>query len=136
MKDQFKTKQVLIQELVSLRQRIEELERSKTEWKMAEEVLKDSESKYQFLAENMADVVYSVDLNLKTTYVSPSVERLLGYTPQERMAQKADQQLTLKSQKLVFETLSAGIKPRKRERNRIRTDLRPWNWSIITKTVP
>jgi len=109
MKDQSKTKQVLIQELVSLRHRISELERSESELKRAKEVLKDSESKFQFLAENMADVVFAVDLNLKTTYVSPSIERLLGFTPQERMAQKADQQLTLKSQKLVFETLSEEL---------------------------
>jgi diguanylate cyclase (GGDEF)-like protein/PAS domain S-box-containing protein len=109
MKDQFKTKQMLIQELDSLRHRISELERSESELKRAEEVLKNSESKYQFLAENMADVVFAVDLNLMTTYVSPSIERLLGFTPKERMAQKADQQLTLKSQKLVFETLSAEL---------------------------
>jgi diguanylate cyclase (GGDEF)-like protein/PAS domain S-box-containing protein len=109
MKDQSKTKQVLIQELVSLRHRISELERSESELKRAKEVLKDSESKFQFLAENMADVVFAVDLNLMTTYVSPSIERLLGFTPQERMAQKADQQLTLKSQKLVFETLSEEL---------------------------
>jgi diguanylate cyclase (GGDEF)-like protein/PAS domain S-box-containing protein len=109
MKDQSKTKQILIQELVSLRHRISELERSESELKRAKEVLKDSEAKYQSLAENMADVVFAVDLNLMTTYVSPSIERLLGFTPQERMAQKADQQLTLKSQKLVFDTLSAEL---------------------------
>ncbi len=37
MKDQSKTKQVLIQELVSLRQRISELERSEAERKRLEE---------------------------------------------------------------------------------------------------
>jgi diguanylate cyclase (GGDEF)-like protein/PAS domain S-box-containing protein len=109
MKDQSKTKQVLIQELVSLRHRISELERSESELKRAVEVLKDSESKYQFLAENMADVVFAVDLNLMTTYVSPSIGKLLGYTPQERLAQKKEQQLTLKSQKLIFETLSVEL---------------------------
>ena len=76
-----------------------------TDRKQAEKALKDSESKYQFLAENMADVVFTVDLNLVTTYVSPSIERMLGYTPEERMAQKADQQLTAASQKLVAEAL-------------------------------
>jgi len=109
MKDQSKTKQVLIHELVSLRHRISELERSESELKREKEVLKDSESKYQFLAENMSDVIFTVDLNLMTTYISPSIERLLGYTPQERMTQKADQQLTLKSQKLIFETLSVEL---------------------------
>ena len=44
MKDQSKTKQVLIQELVSLRQRIAELEKSELEGKRAEEALQQSES--------------------------------------------------------------------------------------------
>jgi diguanylate cyclase (GGDEF)-like protein/PAS domain S-box-containing protein len=113
MKDQFKTKQMLIQELISLRHRISDLERSESELKWEKEVLKDSESKFQFLAENMADVVFAVDLNLMTTYVSPSIERLLGFTPQERMTQKADQQLTLKSQKLVLEALSEELSKEK-----------------------
>jgi PAS domain S-box-containing protein/putative nucleotidyltransferase with HDIG domain len=77
--------------------------------KQAEEALRDSESKYQFLAESMADVVFMLDLNLTTTYVSPSIERMLGYTPEERMAQPVDQQLTRKSQALVFETLIAEL---------------------------
>ncbi len=122
MKDQSKTKQMLIQELVFLRHRISELERSEAELKRAKEVLKDSESKFQFLAENMADVVFAVDLNLITTYASPSIERLLGFTPQERMTQKADQQLTLKSQKLVFEALSEELsKEKESDPNRSKT---------------
>jgi len=80
-----------------------------SERKRAEEALRDSESKYQFLAESMADVVFTTDINLVTTYVSPSIERMLGYTPEERMAQKVDQQLTLKSQKLIFEALLAEL---------------------------
>jgi len=76
-----------------------------TDRKQADEALLDSKLKFQFLAENMADVVFTLDINLATTYVSPSIERMLGFTPEERIAQKVDQQLTPKSQKLVFETL-------------------------------
>ena len=77
--------------------------------KRAEEALRDSESKYQFLAEKMGDVVFTVDMNMVTTYVSPSIERMLGFTPEERMSQKVDQQLTPKSQKLVLQTLSVEL---------------------------
>jgi PAS domain S-box-containing protein len=80
-----------------------------TDRKLAEEALRDSESKYQFLAESMADVVFTLDINLATTYVSPSIERMLGFTPEERIAQKVDQQLTLKSQTLAFESLMAEL---------------------------
>ena len=80
-----------------------------TDRKQAEETLLDSKLKFQFLAESMADVVFTLDINLVTTYVSPSIERMLGFTPEERIAQKVDQQLTPKSQKLVFETLLAEL---------------------------
>ena len=80
-----------------------------TERKQAEKTLRASESKYQFLAESMANVVFTLDMNLATTYVSPSIEKMLGFTPAERIAQKVDQQLTPKSQKLVFETLSEEL---------------------------
>ena len=76
-----------------------------SERKRSEDKLRNSESKYQFLAESMADAVFTLDLNLATTYVSPSMEKMLGFTPAERMAQPVDQQLTPKSLKLVFETL-------------------------------
>ena len=77
--------------------------------KRAKEALRDSESKYQFLAEKMGDVVFTVDMNMVTTYVSPSIERMLGFTPEERMSQKVDQQLTPKSQNLVLQTLSVEL---------------------------
>ncbi len=80
-----------------------------TEHKRAEEALRASESKYHFLAESMADVVFTVGINMVTTYVSPSIERMLGFTPEERMAQKVDQQLTLKSQESIFEALLAEL---------------------------
>ena len=86
-----------------------------TDRKRAEEALRDSESKYQFLAESMADVVFTLDINLVTTYVSPSIERMLGFTPEERVTQKVDQQLTPKSQKLVFEGLIAELDREKEE---------------------
>ncbi|HUN54765.1 MAG TPA: PAS domain S-box protein [Smithella sp.] len=47
MKDQFKTKQVLIQELASLRKRIEELEQSESEWMEEKEGLKKSEARFR-----------------------------------------------------------------------------------------
>ncbi|MCF8346301.1 MAG: PAS domain S-box protein [Bacteroidales bacterium] len=42
--------------------------------------LQESEAKYRQITENMTDVVWTTDLNLNTTYVSPSVERLFGFS--------------------------------------------------------
>ena len=103
------TQEEMLREISVLKRRNLELEQSEAERRRVEKALKDSESKYQFLAERMADVVFTLDLNLSTTYVSPSIERMLGYTPEERMVQPVDQQLTRKSQILVFETMIAEL---------------------------
>ncbi|HWB26017.1 MAG TPA: PAS domain S-box protein [Chitinophagaceae bacterium] len=48
---------------------------------------KIAEEHYRLLAENISDVVALVTLNGRFEYISPSVERLLGYTQQEAKTQ-------------------------------------------------
>lgn len=49
--------------------------------------LRENEQKYRMLAENIADVVWVLDPEtLRFLYVSPSVVKLCGYTPDEAMA--------------------------------------------------
>jgi len=49
------------------------------------EALSESESHYRLLADNAADVIWTVNLKWMITYISPSIERLLGYTAEETM---------------------------------------------------
>lgn len=61
-------------------------------------LLSESEAKYRFLADNISDVIWV--LNIETgrwIYVSPSVEKLRGYTVEEVMAQPLDQAVTAES---------------------------------------
>jgi PAS domain S-box-containing protein len=53
---------------------------------LAEQALKESETKYRLLISNIRDVVYSVDMETKEfKYLSPSFERITGYTHEDIM---------------------------------------------------
>ena len=65
--------------------------------KEMEEQLRVSEEKYRFLAENMEDIVWTLDRNFRTTYVSPSIEKVLGFTPEERNQQSIEKTVTPES---------------------------------------
>ena len=60
--------------------------RDAEEVRRAAEELANSEQHFRLLTENGSDLVRTHDLDAKATYVSPSVERMLGYTPQEFLA--------------------------------------------------
>jgi len=79
--------------------------------KKAELKLKESEQRYKYLAENIADVVWILDVNtMKIKYVSPSVFKLRGYTQEEVMQQTFDQVVEPESIKLIQELLPQRIK--------------------------
>ncbi|HVO66132.1 MAG TPA: PAS domain S-box protein [Syntrophales bacterium] len=54
-----------------------------TELRKTQEALRDSESKYRDLVENLNDAIYSADLQGLITYVSHPIESLIGYNPSE-----------------------------------------------------
>ncbi|MDZ4170765.1 MAG: PAS domain S-box protein [Methanobacteriaceae archaeon] len=62
-----------------------------------EKELKESEANLRFLTEKMNDIMWIQDLNLNTTYVNSSIKKILGFTPEERMKQPPQEQLTPES---------------------------------------
>ncbi len=56
-----------------------------SEKKKAERYLKKSEEQYRLLAENVKDVIWTIDIHGRLTYVSPSVFLLTGYTVEEAL---------------------------------------------------
>jgi PAS domain S-box-containing protein len=80
-----------------------------TQTKKAEEALRESEEKYKFLTEKMADIIWTLDRNFRTTYVSPSIEKALGFTPKERKRQSLEEMVTPESAQKVQKKLLEEI---------------------------
>ena len=80
-----------------------------TERKAVEKTLKESEAQYRLLADHMKDQIWLMDLNLMVTYISPSVERLLGYTLDEIKKLELDKLLTTGSLKIATDFLSVEM---------------------------
>ena len=77
-----------------------------TERRTAEEALRDSERRYRLLAENLSDVVWVIDMDLRFTYVSPSVERLLGYSVEEAVALPVERIVTPASFEIAMRVMA------------------------------
>lgn len=56
--------------------------------------LSERNRQYRLLADNVSDVIWTTDMDLRFTYVSPSVEQLRGYRPWEAMRQSLREMLT------------------------------------------
>ena len=68
--------------------------------------LKSSELRYRLLAENVTDTIWMMGLTpLRFTYISPSVERMRGYSVEEAMSQSLEETLTPDSLEKVVKTL-------------------------------
>jgi diguanylate cyclase (GGDEF)-like protein/PAS domain S-box-containing protein len=84
MRDDDKTKELLIRELVELRRRVLDLEAVERDRKGVEEALRESEDRFRFMAETTGDVLYRLRYGSMTyDYLSPSIFKLTGYSPEE-----------------------------------------------------
>ncbi|MGE5621322.1 MAG: PocR ligand-binding domain-containing protein [archaeon] len=75
------------------------------------EDLKATEERYKLISENTGDVIWILDLeSMMLSYISPSVEKLRGYTQQEALKQSLSEAFTAESMRFIMEYLPLRIK--------------------------
>ncbi len=74
-----------------------------TQQKAIQEELENNEIKYRLLADNSRDVIWTMNLEGKFTYVSPSVQQLRGYAPEEVLKQSISEALTPQSAQIILD---------------------------------
>ncbi|MFO7568272.1 MAG: PAS domain S-box protein [Smithellaceae bacterium] len=80
-----------------------------TERKKAQALIEESENRYRMIVENIHEIIWTTDLDMRNTYVSPSCFHLTGYTPDELMVLPPDQLTTLESFTLAANIVAEEI---------------------------
>lgn len=79
-----------------------------------ENVTLDAQERYRWLAENSQDVIWVMDTQGKLIYISPSAERLRGYSVAEEMAMPLEDTVCEESLPVVKEFMGRAIEEIKR----------------------
>lgn len=104
-----------------LRRRIAKLEETEAVYRKTIADLYKSEELYRLLAENSSDVIWSMTLDGRFTYVSPSVTALTGFTPEEVMKIPMHRYIVSEYVPIVTGELGRELKKPAGERANIRT---------------
>ncbi len=83
--------------------------RDVTERRRAEAALQESEARYRLVSDNIVDVVFTSDLDLHVTYVSPSIARVTGYTVEELKRLPLDRLFTPASAEVARRNLAEAL---------------------------
>lgn len=97
----------------------------------AREALKESEDKYRLIAENMTDLIGIIDINGNVLFASPSVEHVLGFSPEYYKATNAFDNVHPEDVESLSELFSEMIQSKKTTQIECRYLHRNGNWVVI-----
>lgn len=92
----------------AIRRCLEEIRMRQERDEMLEQ-LRASEARYRLLAENASDIIFTLDMDLHFTYISPAVTRIRGFTVEEAMAQTPADALTPASLEVAMRVLQEEL---------------------------
>jgi PAS domain S-box-containing protein len=75
----------------------------------SEKKLLESDKKFHILEKQIDDVIWTMDMNFRLTYISPSVEKMHGYTVDEMMKLNLQDYLTEESAQKAIDVLGEEI---------------------------
>ncbi len=123
-KVQDKEYQQLRDEISTLKQDIQDLERSNRELRDTNKALLESESKYRFITDHTAEIIRVMDADMRCIYVSPSVFQIRGVTVEEASKETFAHFVSPASNQLIlsiFEEEKARVTAGVSDSNRVRT---------------
>lgn len=88
--------------------------RDVTDQRKAEEALRQSEARYRFFADQATDIIACFGPDTRFTYLSPAIERILGYQPEELIGRSTRDIMHPDDYKASLQDYSAHLASEKR----------------------
>ncbi len=85
----------------------DELEKSNSKLESKIQEVENAQKRLHSLLENASEIISIYNSNLKLVFISPSVTKILGYSPQEMMSGKDMDRLTRKGEQTIAEFFEA-----------------------------
>lgn len=83
--------------------------RDVTERRLAERALLKSEKSYRLMADNISDVIWTIDFETKQfTYISPSVYKMRGFTVEEALSEPVEESLVKEDVANIMKILNSS----------------------------